>query len=201
MSRTTTQLAGSGAGADEIQGNAAAGATDVGNPVKTGGVYNTSAPTLSNGQRGDTQLDINANTKTVEQKAAVSEDNTNGVTAIAPKPLSTNTYAWSKFINLGANATLNVKASTGNVYSVYCHNSNASARYIQLHDTATTPAGGAVPAYSFYIAGSGATFVDAAFLGEMGANFTNGVAFAFSTTETTYTAGTASEQCTIIMYK
>lgn len=38
-------------------GNAASGATDYGNPVKVGGRYNTSFPTLSDGQRGDLQLD------------------------------------------------------------------------------------------------------------------------------------------------
>lgn len=44
-------------------GSVASGSTDAGNPVKTGGVYNTSAPTLTTGQRGDTQMDASANTK------------------------------------------------------------------------------------------------------------------------------------------
>ena len=44
-------------------GNVASGATDSGNPVKVGGVYNTSAPTLTNGQRGDGQMDSAANFK------------------------------------------------------------------------------------------------------------------------------------------
>lgn len=42
-------------------GNAASGATDSGNPVKVGGKYNASAPTLTDGQRGDLQLDVNSN--------------------------------------------------------------------------------------------------------------------------------------------
>lgn len=46
-----------------ITGNVAAGATDSGNPVKIAGVYNTSAPSLSNGQRGDLQLDARGNAK------------------------------------------------------------------------------------------------------------------------------------------
>ena len=53
---------GSGAAASQVQGNVASGATDAGNPVKTGGVYNTTQPTLTNGQRGDTQMDVRANT-------------------------------------------------------------------------------------------------------------------------------------------
>lgn len=40
-----------------VGGNAAAGASDSGNPVKTGGVYNTALPTLTNGQRGNFQVD------------------------------------------------------------------------------------------------------------------------------------------------
>lgn len=40
-----------------VVGNAASAATDSGNPVKVGGRYNTVAPTLTDGQRGDLQLD------------------------------------------------------------------------------------------------------------------------------------------------
>ena len=44
-------------------GNVASGVADSGNPVKVGGVYNTSAPTLTNAQRGDMQLDASGNLK------------------------------------------------------------------------------------------------------------------------------------------
>lgn len=40
-----------------VQGNSAAGSSDSGNPVKVGGVYQSSAPSLASGQRGDLQLD------------------------------------------------------------------------------------------------------------------------------------------------
>lgn len=43
-----------------IVGSVASGATDSGNPVKVGGVFNTTFPTLSDGQRGDIQLDSSA---------------------------------------------------------------------------------------------------------------------------------------------
>ena len=39
-----------------VGGNVASGATDSGNPVKAGGVYNSTPVSLSNGQRGDLQL-------------------------------------------------------------------------------------------------------------------------------------------------
>jgi hypothetical protein len=40
-----------------VAGNVASGAADSGNPVKVGGRFNTALPTLTNGQRGDIQLD------------------------------------------------------------------------------------------------------------------------------------------------
>lgn len=42
--------------ATNIQGNSASGANDEGNPVKAGGVYNSTKPTLTNNQRGDLQM-------------------------------------------------------------------------------------------------------------------------------------------------
>lgn len=46
-------------GANTVVGNVASGATDSGNPIKSGGKYNSSPITLTDGQRGDTQLDVN----------------------------------------------------------------------------------------------------------------------------------------------
>lgn len=43
-----------------VGGNVASGATDAGNPVKVGGVYNSTLPTLTTGQRGDIQADSRA---------------------------------------------------------------------------------------------------------------------------------------------
>lgn len=62
--KKVTLVSGSGTtSAGQVQGNVASGATDVGNPVKTGGVYNNTQPSLSDAQRGDTQLDNKANTR------------------------------------------------------------------------------------------------------------------------------------------
>lgn len=46
---------GTGASASQTQGNAAAGTADSGNPVKIGGVYNSTFPTYTTGQRTDIQ--------------------------------------------------------------------------------------------------------------------------------------------------
>jgi hypothetical protein len=52
-------------GTQDVQGNVASGASDSGNPVKAGGRYNSTQPTLTNGQRGDLQQDTRGNLKTV----------------------------------------------------------------------------------------------------------------------------------------
>ena len=102
------------------------------------------------------------------------EDNTNNVAAVMHLPLANSTYAWTRFVDLGANATANVKASAGNVYSAYIENTNAAKRYLQFHNTATTPAGGAVPLYTFAVAGSGSILIGSDFWGLAGANFSMG---------------------------
>jgi hypothetical protein len=54
----------------EPAGNAAAGATDSGNPLKVGGKYNSTLPTLTDGQRGDAQLTAKSQLQTVMMDAA-----------------------------------------------------------------------------------------------------------------------------------
>lgn len=46
-----------------VGGNVASGAADSGNPVKIGGIYRSASnkPTLTDGQRGDAQLDVSGN--------------------------------------------------------------------------------------------------------------------------------------------
>lgn len=163
--------------------------------------YNSSAPTYTSGNSGALQMDVNGNLNVDERYAPQAEDNTNAVIAQAIKPLATSTYSWTKFQNLAANTTLNVKASAGNVRSLVCMNANAAVRYVQLHNTATTPAGGAAPVFSFIMpATSGMVVIGADFFGDNGANFATGIAFAVSTTRDTYTAATAADHSTFIQY-
>lgn len=128
------------------------------------------------------------------------EDEANTVFKMIHKKLAASTYAPLLFQNLGANATLNVKASTGNVYAVACHNLNGGNRYTQLHATATVPGGGAVPAWTMLVPPASTAIFGEDFFSEEGINFVNGIAFAFSTTEATYTAATAADQMTHVVY-
>lgn len=107
----------------------------------------------------------------------------------------------STFSDLGANATRNVKATPGSVFSLTCYNANAADRYLQLHNTATTPSGGAAPALVFLVPAGGQIVIGSDYFTDVGMGFTTGIAFAFSTTRNTYTAATAAEQTTFIRYK
>ena len=60
-------------------GNVASGATDSGNPVKVGLVYNGTAPSGTSGQRGDMQGDSGFNLKTTLATKIAGEDLTNDV--------------------------------------------------------------------------------------------------------------------------
>lgn len=107
-----------------------------------------------------------------------------------------------RFTNLGLNATLNVKPTGGNVFSLICHNANAAARYVQLHNTATVPVTTAgVPIYSFYVPAGAQIGIGSDIFTNAGVNFATGIAFAFSTTRDVYTAATASDGSTVVHYK
>lgn len=130
----------------------------------------------------------------------VYEDTTNGVAAIAWKPIDRDTYSPSNFVNNGANATLNIKGSGGNVYSVACLNREASVRYLQLWDT-TTIAGTGSLIDEFVLPASNQVRVGTEYFTLSGLHFNSGLAFGYSTTSGTYTAGTAANQLTVVKYK
>lgn len=127
---------------------------------------------------------------------------TNGVVVNGNTKNATATYSPSQFSNLGANATLNIKASAGNVFSLSCHNENAADRWVQLHNTATVPTTGVtVPIYSFLVPTNAQIVVGSDFFTNDGVNFSTGIAFAFSTTKDVYTAATAADQSTWVHFK
>lgn len=138
--------------------------------------------------------------KTAVEALDNAADTTNNVHATVNKPLAVSTYAPTRFADLGANATANVKATAGNVLSIYCNNENAADRYVQLHNTGTTPGGGAAPLYTFRVPAGGDVLIGTDFFTQAGAHFSTGIAFAFSTTKDTYTAGTAGDQSTLVHY-
>lgn len=156
-------LIGSGTSAQTTQGNVASGATDSGNPVKVGGVYNTTLPTLTNGQRGDVQLDVNGNLRTAI--TAFSQTITAGIGAVVTFPYATNAAATSRpfgtmpYKHNGAsldpdrkpsgasripsaagttNATV-AKASAGDLWTITGTNASAAVKYLKFYNVASAP--------------------------------------------------------------
>lgn len=120
-------------------------------------------------------------------------------------PAGTNS---TRFQNLGANHTLNVKASAGRVYSIQCRNKNTgSTRYFQLHNKTTAAAGADVPFYSVQVPADSTVVIGTDFFTEKGATavrgmtFSTGITFAVSTTEDTYTQPGAIEHSTYVTYE
>lgn len=113
---------GTGTGSTQIQGNVASGATDSGNPVKGGGVFNTSKPTVTTGQRVDNQSDANGNLYTRESYAPVYEDNTVGVAKVEQRfTYATSTTATTTVVKSGAGFihTLTLLGGTAGAITVY----------------------------------------------------------------------------------
>lgn len=119
------------------------------------------------------------------------EDATNTLAPTLTKPVSSATYAPSTSNNFGAATKANVKASAGNVYAVVATNTNASVRYLQLHNKATAPAATEVPQVSIPLpAGTAAQptvlELNSAFFAPS-ERFATGIGWAISTTLATFT--------------
>lgn len=100
--------------------------------------------------------------------------------------------------NYGADVTKNAKALAGTVTALTATNRNASLRYFQLHRTATVPGAATVPYRSWPVPGNSVLMLGACDFGG-GLVMTTGIAYAWSTTEGTFTAATAADHSTEIM--
>lgn len=105
-------------------------------------------------------------------------------------------YSAGLYADFGSNATLNFKASPGQLMSLNCYNDNAADRFIQVHDKTTAASAGDVPRLSFLVKTKQELSRGRDFFGQNGLYFSSGVTFAFSTTRNTYTAGAAADQLT-----
>lgn len=104
----------------------ASGATDSGNPVKVGGKYNSSAPTFTDGQRGDLQIDANGNLK-VTQATALSKL----IDSITTRPEATT------YVNLTASAL--IRTGSGILVGMYVNStSSGTIKFWDNTSAATT---------------------------------------------------------------
>lgn len=152
----------------------------------------TTSPFVGN-QQGALNVD--------EQLAPQYEDNTNGVAAGANKPLAVSTYSWT-LANASPNGTVNIKASTGNIFSLNCVNTSTIPYIVQIFNTATTPSTGNAPSFYFPIAAYGEDVVDGMYFGQSGYNLSSGIALGISVVTSTYSAAPSSIPVACqIMYK
>lgn len=147
-------------------------------------------------QRGDLCIE--------EQRQENAFANSDGVCVVAVKKIANANYATKALVqDFGATVTKNAKATQGVVTAARVANRNVAVRYLQFFNTTTVPAGGATPALSIPVEPTGATgflFIGEWFFGPQGfCPGTSGIAYAWSTTATTYTAATNTEHDTVLM--
>lgn len=115
-----------------IGGNAASGATDSGNPVKVAGVYNSSAPTFTNGQRGDIQLDSRGNLKIgLPTSSTATPSNVNG-SASSVTILASNTNRKNASVFNDSSAVLYLLWGSGTASVTNYTVQIASGQYYEL---------------------------------------------------------------------
>ena len=133
------------------QGNIAADSADSGNPVKVGGKYNATPPTLDDGDRGDLELDVNSNAK-VTQGTQADEDNDK----IAIIGKASKHYAAAAAVNEV------VKASAGTLIGIVIGKTVANS-IIEISDHASDGDGNVqiyldAPVQGTYMFGNGVDF-------------------------------------------
>lgn len=147
------------------------------------GSVTTAAPSYTNGQVSPLSLTT---------AGALRVDNSAVTQPIIPLPIVGNTYTASVAQN-NSFTTLNLKASAGNLLRVSCINTTGSTRYLQFHNTATTPGGGATALIKFLIPANSQIIIGPGDIGIAGIYFSTGIAYANSTVASTYTAGSAGD--------
>jgi hypothetical protein len=133
-------------------GQQAEGATAAGGPVRVGGTYNSTAPTLTNGQAASHQLDASGNLKVTQANGVaagtagspsaqvLSVQGESGMTPIQTLPaLQTAGGPGEVSYIMPATATVEtVKTTAGQVYMLRAYNTGASPVYLKWFDGAAT---------------------------------------------------------------
>lgn len=122
--RVVAEGGGTGTNANQVQGTSASGAADDGsNPVKVGGVYRATQPTLTSGQRADLQVDAIGNQRVTLQfgnttaVVTASGDNVGGYQGL---------YTWAQNVVYNP-ATDQWSRSRGDTTGTWIHNPVSTA--------------------------------------------------------------------------
>lgn len=89
--------------------------------------------------------------------------------------------------------SVNIKASSGHVYSFTAWNTTANPRYLQLHNSAAAAAAGESAEWQILIPAGGIVGIGTDIFGTVGKFLSSGITIANSTTANTYTAGVAGD--------
>lgn len=165
-------------------------------------IYRSTPSARTNGQMGPLESDSNGALKSVEQQQSTSEDNRTGfgVMGMIKKAVLGADYAGTKYQN-NSFTTVNIVAAAANVVRIDVFNTTASARYLQIHNLATTASAGNT-AYEFiYVPPNSQVVFGMNELGEGGMPLATGFTIANSSTATTYTAGSAGDLVVNLNYK
>jgi hypothetical protein len=183
-----------GAAAATVQGDTADSATDAGNPVKIGAVYNSTAPTYSSGQRTTAQSDTRGNIKVY---LATTIDSTNDQIALG----ANSAGGWTPYHRLATGSdNVNVKNTAGAVCSLTLINyATGGARHVKFYNKASAPTPASdTPVYTFCLpaATSATQPTVVAFSGPpAGLQFSTGISYAIVVNEsdTDNTAASAND--------
>jgi len=142
----TNIVTGGVAGLIAIGGPVASGGSNADNPVKIGNVFNTTQPTVTNGQIVDVQatargamiVSTGVDTFNVTVNAAIAAG-TNTIGGVTPKAVTTGGSTPSHTMSAASTNATSLKASAGQVYGLSITNSVASARYFKLYNKASAP--------------------------------------------------------------
>jgi len=162
-----------------VGGSVASAATDNGNPVKTGAVYNSSVPTVTTGQRVDTQADAHGDTKIVPADANGVPIDPTQPAPIYAAPCATNACGISRVASTAVESGHVIKASAGNLYDLQV-TTGAGAGNVMVFNSTTVPGDGAVtPVICAPVAAN--SMIDIGAGGDPPGYFTTGISVAFST--------------------
>ncbi len=133
-----------------VTGNAASGAADSGNPVKIGGIFNTTQPTVTTGQRVDQQMTARGEVLIAKGISGFTIDNA-GFNVTGSLPAGTNNIGGINVAQINGVTPLMGNGVTG----------TGSQRVTLASDNSNAPGigasatGSAVPSAARYIAGAG----------------------------------------------
>lgn len=113
---------------------------------------------------------------------------TNIIGGAISAPSSSSSFAPTRAVTTALAASLVLKSSAGNLYSLTGYSSRTSSQFIQIHNTTSLPADTAVPIYTFIVAPQTNFSLDFNLLPEA---FSTGITVCNSSTAATKTIGSA----------